>query len=399
MGCNMVAALGRATVDGHPLFGHATALPQGGTAVLGLLPEREHAPGEVVRTATVELPQVRRTHRVLCVRTPSLWGAYHGVNEHAVAAGVQPLRTRLDGTAPGLHGTDLVRLVLQRARSARQAVDVLTDLLSRYGQDGASAFLIADAAEAFAIETAGRWWVYQEVQELRAQTDVCTVRQDWDRIAPGLAAHAIDQGWWPDDGTKLDFAGVACPDLTARREALQRWGRSTAHLGQQNGHIDVAFLRHLLGGRLDEADEGDAPDVAPAVALVTSLDGDAARLRVVWCSLGPPALGLTFPVFLEATPPAALTTEDGPDAVAAELRRLCDHLEHRPEVWDGARDALARLQARFDQEAEEFAAETAPEELRRQAGLFLEHCWEQFREVSIGLRTLSHADRGLALSR
>src|SRR5262245_9024826 len=295
MGCNMVVALGRATVDGHTLFGHATTLPEGASAVLGVLPEREHAAGETLRLGTVELPQPRRTHRALCVRAAGRWGACHGVNEHAVAAGGLPLQTRLGAAGAGLCGADLVRLVLERARSARQGVDLLTDLLGRHGQDGDGAFLIADAAEAFAVETAGRWWVYQEVQELRAQTDVCTVRQDWDRVAPGLAAHVIGQGWWPDDGSKIDFAGVVCPDLVARRDSLQRWGRSTAHLGQQNGHIDAAFVRHLLGGRLDEADEDDRPDVAPATALVTNLAADASRLRVVWATLGPPALGLAFP--------------------------------------------------------------------------------------------------------
>jgi hypothetical protein len=401
MGCNMVVALGGATVDGHTLFGHATSLPEGASPALALLAARAHAADETLRLGTAEVPQARQTHRVLCIRAAGLWGAYHGVNEHAVAAGVLPLQTRLAAGA-GLSGTDLVRLVLERARSARQGVDLLADLLTRHGQAGDGAFLIADATEAFAVETAGRWWVYQEVQELRSQTEVCTVRQDWDRIAPGLSGHVIGQGWWPDDGSKIDFAGVVCPDLLARREALQRWGRATAHLGQQNGHIDVAFVRHLLGGRLDETDD-DRPDVAPATELVTNLACDPSRLRVVWVALGPPSLGLAFPCFLEGSLPLAFTAEAGADSVGAELRRLCDHLDFRADDWDAARDAMARLQARFDQEAEEFAAERSalanqPVELQRQAELFLEHCLEQFREVSAGLLA-SRAERGLALSR
>src|SRR5262249_9988073 len=212
-------------------------------------------------------------------------------------------------------------------------------------------------SEGLGVETAGRWWVYQEVQELRAQTDVCTVRQDWDRISPGLSGHVIGNGWWPDDGSKVDFAGVVCPDLAARRESLQRWGRSTAHLAQQNGHIDVAFVRHLLGGGLDE--EAERPPAEPSAGLVAGLSADASRLRGVWYAPGPPALGVAFPLFLEAALPPAFTAESGPDALGADVRRLCDHLEYRPEAWDAARDALALLQARFDQEAEEFASERA----------------------------------------
>src|SRR5262249_60691680 len=94
------------------------ARPEGAAVCLCLLPEHDHAPDETVRTESVRLPQVRRTHRVLGVRSAGLWGLYHGVNEHAVAAGVLPLRTRLAESGPGLLGTDLVRLVLERARSA-----------------------------------------------------------------------------------------------------------------------------------------------------------------------------------------------------------------------------------------------------------------------------------------
>src|SRR5262249_20255087 len=126
MGCNMVVALGRATVDGHTLFGHAATLSAQHPPALCLLPARERALGEVVRTHNAEIPQIRQTHRVLLTRSAGLWGGYHGVNEHGVATGTLPLRTRLGSEQTGLVGTDLVRLILERAKSARQGVDVLT---------------------------------------------------------------------------------------------------------------------------------------------------------------------------------------------------------------------------------------------------------------------------------
>jgi secernin len=96
-----------------------------------------------------------------------LWGAEHGVNEYGVAIGNERVSTTHDAAsaAPRLIGMDLVRLGLERARSAGEAVDVLTGLLETCGQGGIaeavrqeaydSSFLIADPTQAFVLETAG----------------------------------------------------------------------------------------------------------------------------------------------------------------------------------------------------------------------------------------------------
>jgi dipeptidase len=430
----MVVALGRATVDGYTLFGHNSGQPLGEGQALCLAPARHHALGEKVQTQFLELPQARETFRVLGSQARGRWGYQHGVNEHGVAAGAVPLRTRLSRDQPGLTGPDLVRLVLERCQSAAQAVQLLTDLIGRHGQGvfpgcpawaGCDhAFLIADAREAFAVETGGASWVYQEVQEIRALSGLCTVRQDWDRISPGLAGRAIEAGWWPGDGSKLDFAGaVGSGDADS---ALRRWGRATLLLGQQNGHLDADRVRRLLGdhyeGCADEVDPrrpdaGPAPlcrhgsaNAATAASLVVSLTGAQPGLPVAWCTFGPPCLGVYFPVFLDGDLPHPFTALEGADRPASQSERLRLYLIQRPEHRDRVREGLGRLQARFDQESGEFAAETLPlkqqgaaEEVSRRGRLFLQHCLEAFDEVLSGLlaRRLdpAAARRGLAVSR
>src|SRR5260370_22151840 len=115
---------------------------------------------------------------------------------------------KCDGTT--LRGSDLIRLTLEGSRTALQAVDPLTGSVERYGQgvfpacpaeaDCDYAFLVVDPTEAYAVETAGHYWVYQEVKEVRAVSNVRVIRQDWDRISKGLASYAISRGWWADDG-------------------------------------------------------------------------------------------------------------------------------------------------------------------------------------------------------
>jgi secernin len=422
MGCDTVVALGRATVDGATLFGHNSAWPAREGHDLVRRPGRAYAFGEKVRLRFIELPQARETYTVLGAQPAGHWGYTHGVNEHGVAVGCSSLRTTLAGERTGLAGTDLVRLALERGRTAQQAVDQLTLLVERHGQgclaagspqsDGDCALLLADAGEAYVLETAGHFWVCQDVHEVRAISDVSTVRQDWDRISPGLASHGIAQGWWPADGHKVDFAGGVAADPVGSWSALRRWGRATLLLEQQNGHVDAAFLRRLLadhyegmhaasesrpaaGGPVPLCQHGDAPASPITAASMVVHVGSPDRLLVAWCAFGPPCSSVYFPLFLDGEPPAALgpgSDESLAESPGRRFRRSHEELRIQVGQREVARDTLSRLQARFDQEAEEFAAEGATlkkrgalAELQRLAAIFMQHNLERFEEAVSGL--------------
>jgi secernin len=380
---------------------------------------RSFAAGEKVFTQYLELPQARQVCGVLASQPAGCWGYDCGVNEHQVAAGCVALRSALRCPCPGLLGTDLVRLTLERSRTARQAVDLLTDLVERYGQgafpgcpaeaERDNAFLIADPREAYAVEAAGTHWVYQEVRETRVVSNVRIVRQDWDRISHGLAAHAIAQGWWPEDGSKLDFSGALGETPGEHAPALRRWGQKTLPLVEQSGHIDAAFFRRVLNekgeGLPEERIDLQAPHhplfrpvspVGPAGApgvtsIVVQMRSDPARLPVVWWAIGAPAIGIHFPIFPDGDLPALLGfagTESSSDSLWRRAHLLGEQLRRDPQTAARTRDRLARLQARFDQDAEEFAAEGAalkqrapPADWQRQAGLFMQYQVERLEEV------------------
>ena len=203
---DMVVALGRATVDGSTLFGHSWC---GRTEQSGLVETRGqvHSPGEKVYTRFLELPQARQTYRVLASRGPDTWGYVHGINEHGVAAGYRQTQTCLHLEEPGLLSSELVRLVLERSRTALQALEVLTGLIARHGQGifpGSSAetshdaaFLLADAQEAFLVEAGGHYWVYQEVKEVRSVCEMCTIHQDWTASLPAWRRRPSPRGGGP----------------------------------------------------------------------------------------------------------------------------------------------------------------------------------------------------------
>ncbi len=428
MGSNIVVARGRATVDGETLFGQNSNRAARKCQPLRRTPARAFALGEKVRTQYLELPQARQTCTVLGSQPLGFWGYDHGINEYQVAVGCTTLRPTLASMGPGLLGTDLVRLLLERSSCARQAVDLVTDLIERHGQGrypgcpaqaaADHAFLIADGQEAFVVEAAGSYWVYQEIQEVRAVSDARVVRQDWDRIGHGLAAYAIAQGWWPEDGSKLDFAGALGERYQELATGLRRWGRATLRLQQQNGHIDTAFLRRVLSDHDEMSwDEGDAhpaieepvflcqhavgfAGLATVASMVTRLSAKTASLPIAWCAFGPPCSSLYFPIFLDGDLPEPFTAA-GLEATAqsfwGRMARVAEHLQDDADQWALARESFDRLQARFDQEAEELAAEAvalkergAQAELQRQAGLFMQHNLERFEAVSAGLARGQH---------
>jgi secernin len=407
MGGDMVVALGRATGTGRVVFGHNSHRPVGDWPSLVRIPGRSMAPGETVQAEHVQLAQVRQTCTVLGSQPPGCWGLSHGLNEYQVAVGHASWGSRLAGLRPGLTGAELTRLTLERCRSARQALDVLTDLISRYGQaparharaKGDHVFLVVDPSEAYAVEAAGNAWVVQEIRETRAAGDVAVIRQDWDRIAPGLAGRAIEQGWWNADGSKLDFVGSLCDNLLGEASALRRWGRATFLLEQHSGNLDATVVRRLLAdhyqGTSFEAHPGrvggpeppcrhgaDRGQLATAASLVVELDRGPDSFLVAWWAFGPPCVNVFFPVFIEAELPAFF---QGDASGRQRLRGLLgEERLHQPEVLD----RLGQLQARFDLEVADFAQEAAAlarqgkrEERRRLARLLMQSHAEHFDDT------------------
>ena len=119
----------------------------------------------------ISIPQAAETHAVLLSRPTWMWGAEMGVNEFGLCIGNEAVFTKGAYGKTGLTGMDMVRLALERSKSAKEALTLLISLLETYGQGGNcgfdhdfyydNAFLVMDREELYVLQTAGKHWVYK----------------------------------------------------------------------------------------------------------------------------------------------------------------------------------------------------------------------------------------------
>ena len=186
--CDTLVALPTASATGHTLFAKNSDRPPTESQAIELLDARFD--DQVTQCTHIAVEALSGpTYACVISRPVWGWGAEHGVNEAGVAIGNEAIYTTLDprSVPPALTGMDLVRLGLERAGSAVEAVAVITDLLERHGQGGTghdpstgaksywSSFLVADPTRAFVLETSGQAWALEEVGEVRAISNRTTI--------------------------------------------------------------------------------------------------------------------------------------------------------------------------------------------------------------------------------
>jgi secernin len=316
-----------------------------------------------------------------------LWGAEHGVNEHGVAIGNEKVATVFDSVAaqPALIGMDLVRLGLERARSADEALDVMTDLLTTHGQGGIadataneaydSSFLIADPRHAFILDTSGPTFAASPAPATGgALSNRLSVTTDWVRASETVKP-GDDFDRFRDHDVDTAFADVRLAAHRSFLSAHQSGGltpaATVAHL-RDHGHggwgapgsdgladpPPARVGRDLAGVTVCMHVRGHAVTAASLVAVLPEHVAEGAPVRV-FVALGSPCVSVYLPAFpTTAAGPAPFIpfevsraelwhaadhlrtmVEDDPDAIHA-VRQVLDPVEN--ELWAEADDVVER---------------------------------------------------------
>lgn len=366
--CDTMVALRSATASGVNLFAKNSDRPPGECQPLAFFERAEHPAGRTVRCQYIDVPQVRKTHRVLGSKPVWLWGFEHGINEHGLVIGNEAVFSREAPASTGLLGMDLVRLGLERAANVEEALEVLSSLLAEHGQGGSgwaeidfpydSSFLLADAREAWILETSGREWAARRCRETDAISNQLTIGTDWDRRSESLVRNAVRAGLPTTD--PFDFSGTY-RDVENIPRALSegRLRRSRAQLAEAVGRIDVESIREVLrdhhgaGRRFEPTDDPDAESFyticmhqglsRTTASLIAELPPEPGPCPLVWASYGRPCCSFFFPVFVAPSLPRAFAagSKEPSDVLWWIFEKIALEVESEPE-------RATRVRARFD---------------------------------------------------
>lgn len=256
--CDTFVALPNATLDGSLIFGKNSDREPNEAHELMILPHAYHAEGEMVDCTYIAIPQVDETNAVLLAKPFWIWGCEMGANEHGVVIGNEAVFTKEPyGKKRGLIGMDFIRLALERANTAHAALKVITSLLEKYGQGGNcgfthslyyhNSFIIADAKEAWVLETSGKHWAAEKVKDVRSISNAITIGATWDEASADLVDYAIAQKWCKS-ADDFDFSRCYSDFIFTRfSDAHHRQCRTTqilkAALGKITPQLAFSILR------------------------------------------------------------------------------------------------------------------------------------------------------------
>lgn len=269
--CDSFVALPQRSANSTMLFAKNSDRERNEAQALEFRRAEVHEAGALLLCTYITIPQAPRTYACVLSRPCWMWGAEIGANEHGLVIGNEAMHSIIaPNKTPALTGMDLVRLALERAANAAEAVEVITSLLETHGQGGNcghlnafyyhNGFLIADGREAFVLETVGRWWAVERVERERALSNAYSIERGYERVGGGVAEHAAAQGWIGTDG-RFDFASqLIDPERDSVSFGRGRCARGSHLLATYDGKLTPQTMMAVLR---DHGEEGEAAGWTP----------------------------------------------------------------------------------------------------------------------------------------
>ncbi|CAD7667279.1 unnamed protein product [Nyctereutes procyonoides] len=400
--CDCFVSVPPASAIPAVIFAKNSDRPRDEVQEVVFVPASTHAPGSRLQCTYIEVEQVPKTHAVILSRPSWLWGAEMGANEHGVCIGNEAVWTKEPvGEGEALLGMDLLRLfmrlgplrapsvhwnfclqpltpycpsvpctslhtrlALERSSSALEALRVITGLLESYGQGGScredptpfcyhNTFLLADRTEAWVLETAGRLWAAQRIQEgARNISNQLSIGTDISAEHPELRTHALAQGWWGGQ-RPFDFAQVfSLTRQPVRMEAAKaRFQAGRELLRQEQGGLTAEGMMNILRNK-ESGICMDSGGFRTTASMVSILPQDRTQPCVHFLTATPDPSRSVFKPFIfgagAAQVPQVLSPTFGAQDPVRTQPRFQTQVDRRHTLYRGHQVALGLMESDQD---------------------------------------------------
>lgn len=281
----------------------------------------------------------------------------------------------------------MLGLLLRHSATAREAIDVITDLLKKYGQKAnanpltyrtyENSFLIVDKDECWILETAGREWAAKEVKGAQGISNCYSIETDIDMMSENAEKIAKEKRWLAPD-EQFNFAKAYTGRLVGQPLGVQRYRRLGKLLAERDIHdFDslARILRDHFDGEITSArfgetcgtfmsicmhmrDFGESETSASLLARYDEKLGVIARYAPVQ-----PCLSAYIPVYMSSGLPEKMQTADklfDEKSLWWQVKLLTLLVTVDEELFsEDIRKKLSAIESRFSQTAEKAEREAA----------------------------------------
>lgn len=297
-------------------------------------------PGRPIQVGGRGFPGLDKGHALALSRPSWMEGAEMGVNGAGLAIGNEAVFSRRGAEAEAALGMDLLRAALMAASTAAEALAWLCASVEASGQGGNgayrgrllydNAFLLADAREAYILETAGRRWAYRRIEDSATISNAYSIRGDY-LDTDTVTSKAFSSG----SGGRGDWAGsVQSPLHLLFTRGRRRACLTKASLEAGKGRLDLEGVLGALGqhgayipGRPGSmaspcVHEGGFPvnnaTTASMAFMWPSVEGQAGASILWFSGTSYPCLSLMKPILLSGAVFQPLWTDYGYDELGGD---------------------------------------------------------------------------------
>jgi len=227
----------------------------------------------------------------------------------------------------GLIGMDILRLALERADTAANAVEIMGWLLETYGTGGDPAYripsfngnyIVADTKEAYIFESCQRYWAAKKVDDIGYISNCYSIQDDYSIIGKNVVKEVVEKGW-ADSNDRINVAKAFSKDdcIFGEAEGYLRYTR-LSKLMENRALFTPKMMMNNLRDHYDGEDygkllyspasaklpcicshPGGVSGCASAASVVSILKANAPEpfKFIYWGSMSPPCCSIFRPYY------------------------------------------------------------------------------------------------------